>query len=323
MAVPHSQAPQTNPNPTLTKNMRRHLLLVLSLLPGPVLLAQTVTATATVLSGTATATGTGAPVVRTANPNAPVPMSLSAVATAPVVVAVVSSTMRVDNSVIELRVNQTAYVGSLGTASADADLQLSLTSTLPLNARLELVYSMSILPVGAVPPTVQLDVDADGIFETIGRVNQTVTRTLNLSGPVAPVLRVRSTNTGASPGSLGVIVYLRLLPDHPNVSIRTLVLPCTALDLIAEQTFAAGVRFRPATSGGFRVLVLGFSPVFQTLPVGQNCFLVPNPDIVVTNLSAPVAVPAALGPLSFYAQAIFLDPMASSSGASTAYFVQL
>jgi hypothetical protein len=313
--------------------MRRPVLLALlgSLCLSPDAWAQVVTATATISTATVSAnSGAQPPLVFTAAAT-PTPVNLlshqsSAVGTA---LATLTAGLNVTNTEVKLLQGEVLSCQGSATGSVACDVLLQVSTTQPLSAMLDLDWTGQ-FSAGVPLPTVQVDVDNNGVFEMFGRQPNTILRLpVTLSGTRSILVRTAAgiTTTTGQIAHVNQSVAVRITPAHAGLTIFPMTYECGTAPISVQQTFARGVQLEgplasPSPLIGMTFLVIGFAPVFASLP-GGPCVLVPSPTIVVPFPPAPVALGAALlGPQRFFTQGVFLDVTSPMVRATNSMLVQ-
>lgn len=293
--------------------MRRLAPFLPALLLPASLAAQSVTATAT-CQGFALDLTVAGQSVQSATVPAGTPLvsaTRSLVNLSPVVVASIGGTIATRETEVAMTVNHT-LVSTSATAGASiaSDTLLTVNVTRPIAARIELDWQ-GVLPAGAVLPIVTLDVDNDGTVDLNGAPNRVVSQVRNLTGSHSYLLHVDGSQQGSSlPATTARwSITVRVIPASSNIVVQPMLPGCTNLyELRAGATFAGGVmieRNRPAVPQALDLLVVGFTPAFAPLPIG-NCYLLPAPDLLFYASSLPVQLGPGLAPLAFYVQTVTL-----------------
>ncbi len=220
-----------------------------------------------------------------------------------------------------LRVEQHVGVTNTSTqpvaATASADIRLDLSATVPTTVQLELAVQFQGTP-GAPLPTVLIDVGDDGSVDYQGLG-------WGLGFPVVPVgstafpIRVTAVTQIAAPGLGSLRLDLTVRPANAPVLTQE-VAGCAALagtELFAAADFDRSLTFSAGVASSPLVLVLGLAaqPVVLA-PLSVPCILWPSPDILVPMAPAPsgyptfvLPLPPAVLPVTFWAQAVLLEPI--------------
>lgn len=311
--------------------MRLHhapaLAVALSLVSLP---AQAVTTSAVMGGATVSAqAGSLPPQVRTLTSGSPLP-------TSPVVAVQTSggvalSTLSGSFVPLDTRVSLTLLTNTFTTgpaaASVVADALLTITPAAPVPVRIDL-GSFANIASGSTAPILGVDFDNNGTIDFRGRVNATLSHNMVLTGPTTMRLHVEVQKEGPTLGSTQATTTLAIVPDHPTISVQQILSPCAEWQLDAEETFVPAVRLQSSytpAANEFSALVIGFTPLFAPLPFGQNCFLLPSPDLILFGFGAgsPLDLPATIGPVGFYAQSVLFSPNAIGPQSSRGIFVTL
>jgi hypothetical protein len=199
------------------------------------------------------------------------------------------------------------------------ELLVEFAATGAIDARLRIDRVVDVTP-GVPGPLVELDFDNDGVIDVTGPpVGQPVTLTRSLATPlrIRVVLDSRLVGTGSSSARVDFL----LTPEN-DVTVSRSIVECLATwppppflpppPPFAAPAFAGrGVHLTvPPAWTGPAVLVLGTSaqPTLIGVSSGLPCWLLPTPQIVLYEPSGGLTVPlpAALRPLTFFAQAVGL-----------------
>ncbi len=220
-----------------------------------------------------------------------------------------------------LTVDQSVFVTNAspqpGVAAASADIRLEISATVPTTLRLETTVQFQGAP-GAPLPTVMIDLGDDGSVDYQGVGPGQPLPLVSVGSTPFPV-RVIAVTQITAPGNGSLRLNLAVRPANAPVLTQE-VAGCAALvgtelaaapDFDGSLTFSAGAWIWPP------VLVLGLAaqPVVLT-PLFVPCILWPSPDILVP-MTPPVSgwptfvlpLPPAVRPVTFWAQAVTIDPI--------------
>ena len=204
-------------------------------------------------------------------------------------------------------------------AAASMDLRFDISATAPTNVQVELVVQFIGSP-GAPLPTVTIDVGDDGSVEHQG-VGPGLPLPFVSAGPVAFPVRVKTATQLAGSGHSTLSLDLTVRPAQPPL-VTPQVSGCAddkvGGNLVAVPDFDGGLVFAIAPAPWFTpVLVLGLGVQPILLPsVLSPCLLLPSTDILLPFPFAPsgypsldLELPAAVRPVTFWAQAVIVDPI--------------
>jgi hypothetical protein len=237
---------------------------------------------------------------------------------------------------IQLRITMQAVVTPVGGINAAANVPVSeflmtLQSAAPRQVRVSMERELW-LTTGVVAPFLQVDVLDDGFIDFDGALTTNASNLVDLGTSPIPI-RVRigggvSSTTDFAALFTGVVLNVR--PEN-QVSTFRFYTGCGGT-LVAEPSFATGgLTFQgQSVLGDFMVLAVGFglqpvvTPSVGTAPV--PCVFFPTPDLLFvlqappfTLVPAQLPLPAAVRPVTFYAQALTLGLQGIT--ASDAYLV--
>jgi hypothetical protein len=195
-----------------------------------------------------------------------------------------------------------------------SDYLLLLSNPTPIDVELRLSRLIAALS-GPPLQSLQVDVGNDGSIELSESSNtNTVVMTLVL-GPVPTPVRFR--NQVSSTMSLFTQITVDVTPTS-RIFIVPAILGCNVgHQQVAFPNFDNGLELRTvgpllASQPTVGILGLGVQPI--VLPSAQTfpCLLLPTPDLLVflpVGQAFTLLLPAAVRPITFWTQAVVLDPM--------------
>lgn len=206
--------------------------------------------------------------------------------------------------------------GATTGAAVDFEVVLQITNSVPIQVRMALAHSLQ-ATVGTPVPLLRVDVGDDGIVD----LYENSSSELNLSIAIGPQpLAVRITMATSVAGVFSNAYHRCAVGLWPQaqVQVSEVMLPCDIWGLSVSPTFLGDIAL-DASSGGWiaqpTIVVLGFGAQVVAIPpalsVSPLCLLLPTPDSVqFQTSSAPLrlSIPAALRPLTLFAQAVMLTP---------------
>lgn len=195
------------------------------------------------------------------------------------------------------------------------EILIEFSSPIARTAKLQLNRNTSTWP-GAPWPTVQVDIDNDGVFEITNLPTWNVQMPTVSFGPQPLQVRVViEAALGAQIGS-GNHVTLSLLPDN-DLTISQPIIGCNPVSpprpaFLHPSFDNLGVDLLHGNSTQPEVMVLSLAalPTLLSMNGTSPCILLPQPDIVLFVPSGRfnLPLPASVRPMTFFAQGVTLTP---------------
>jgi hypothetical protein len=201
----------------------------------------------------------------------------------------------------------TAWV-TVPNSSAQAgphELLVRFAASAPVFVDVDIRRTLDVWP-GVTAPMAAIDLGNDGTIDwPFVPVSGIQFQNLQL-GPQPLLLRVLLDAACVVPGMASIYLETAVRP-HNSLSVNTTVSGCPHNDVLScEPTFAdRGIDLRAPAM--LSVLVVGFTPQPILFPTGWGaCVLWPSPDValVLFNSGLHIPLPAAVRPVTFWAQAV-------------------
>lgn len=207
-----------------------------------------------------------------------------------------------------------ASAGPLSASLSPGDFLLQVANPTPVLAALELTRS-PLVPAGAAIQVLEVDIGNDGSVDfSATSPSSTVSLPVTI-GPVPLLIRLRNELSTQGPAYIDMGMKVTIVP-RPLITVTPAGTGCSlghSQQLL--PTFAGDLRVftvGPLTASHPSVTVFGWlaQPTLLPTPQPGPCILVPTPDVMILSTwqGFTVPLPPAVRPVTFWTQAVALEP---------------